>query len=53
MEQEKSILEEWWFWVGVGVVIAGGVAGGIALAMGSSGEQGPTGALEIHITPMD
>lgn len=50
-KDDDSIFGAWWFWVGVGVVVAGGVAGGIALATSDSGGGEPTGTLFIN-TPI-
>lgn len=36
-----NILEEWWFWTIVGVVVAGGIAAGVGIAVATSGGQAP------------
>ena len=45
---DDSIFKAWWFWVGVGVLVAGGVAGGFALATSDSGGGSPTGTIFIN-----
>ena len=52
-KDKDTLFNKWWFWVGVGVVVSGGVAGGIALATSESGAAGPTGCIEINVVPMD
>ena len=37
-----SVLERWWFWTGIGVLLAGGIVLGIALG---GGENAPAGTL--------
>jgi hypothetical protein len=31
-DESSSVLEQWWFWTAIGVVVAGGVATGVALS---------------------
>ncbi len=52
-KDKDTIFDKWWFWVGVGVVVAGGAAGVYALATSDAGASGPTGCIEINIVPVD
>jgi len=49
-KKKDSITDKWWFWVGIGVLVAGGVAGGLALATAEDEGKGPTGTVEIKLT---
>lgn len=44
-----NVLEEWWFWTIIGVVVAGGIVASIVIADQLSSEQMPTGTLLITI----
>lgn len=52
-KEKTSIFATWWFWTGVGVLVAGGATAGIILGTMDSGDSGPTGNLELHVTPID
>ena len=39
--EDDSVLSRWWFWAGVGAVVAGGVATAIVLSGGSAGSERP------------
>jgi hypothetical protein len=43
---EKSILKKWWFWTGVGAVVAAGVATAIVVSQSDGGDT-----LEITVLP--
>ncbi len=51
--KEGTILGAWWFWVGVGVVVAGGVAAGFAVANMGDEAKVPSGDIQINISPLD
>ena len=38
-EEGSSVLGSWWFWTGVGLVVAGAVTAALLLAGGGDGEQ--------------
>jgi hypothetical protein len=40
LEAEKGVLSKWWFWTGIGVVVAGGVGTYFALTTEKSAEKG-------------
>ena len=44
-----DFLTQWWFWVGVGVLVAGGVAIGLAVSVGENAPAGtlPPGRVEL------
>jgi hypothetical protein len=47
-EPSRSIVEEWWFWTVIGVVVAAGVTTGAVLGTASSGpEQGSLGTVRL------
>ncbi len=48
-KKEKSIMDEWWFWTGIGVVVSAGIGGGAWLLTGGGGAAGPEGVLEINL----
>jgi len=52
-KKKESIFDKWWFWVGVGVVVAGGAAGGYAIATSGGGSGGPTGCVKVNVVPME
>ena len=39
LERERGLFERWWFWTGVGAVVAGGVI--LAVALSSGGQRDP------------
>jgi len=54
-QKKEPIYKKWWFWTGVGVLVAGGAvlgawAGTGGFGAGSSG--GPTGTIELTIVPV-
>jgi hypothetical protein len=53
-KKKAGITSKWWFWTGVGVVVAGGVGLGVWLAKDQAGGGGgPTGNIQINLTPID
>ena len=42
LEREKTVLERWWFWTGVGVLVAGGVAAVVVVASQESAPKSGT-----------
>ncbi len=49
-ERGPAWWESWWFWTAAGVVVAGGVATGLALGLDAGGSQ-PSGRVVLTIAP--
>lgn len=43
--ESRSVAEEWWFWTIIGVVVAGGIATGVAVGVTSQPQAEPPGTL--------
>jgi hypothetical protein len=53
-KKKDGITTKWWFWTTVGVVVAGGAGLGIWLAKDqAAGGGGPSGTIEINLTPIN
>lgn len=50
LEREKGVLERWWFWAGIGAVVAGGVA--VAIALNTEKDPVP-GTVAPGVVPSD
>jgi hypothetical protein len=38
--EDRSVTSKWWFWTGVGLVVAGGIVAGVAVASSASDKEG-------------
>ncbi len=50
MEAETPVYKKWWFWTGIGLVVAGGVATGIALTTERSPTKGSIDPGQVSTT---
>lgn len=48
--EEKPIYAKWWFWGGVGAVVAAGVAAGVALSNDGGGPTGGDAIVDVTVT---
>ncbi|MBM4355318.1 MAG: PEGA domain-containing protein [Deltaproteobacteria bacterium] len=54
-QKKAPVYKKWWFWTGVGVLVAGGAVLGAWAATGGFGagqSSGPTGTIELTIVPV-
>jgi hypothetical protein len=51
-KSKDSVTDEWWFWVIVGGVTAGLVAGGVVLFSGAGDGSGPVGRVNVNVNAL-
>ncbi len=52
-KKKGGIWTKWWFWTGVGVIVAGGATAAALLLLNTDDASGPSGTIQINLNPVD